>query len=92
MPEIKTFNLTEMFRTFWPVVLVVVSLAAQWAILGQRVSASEEKIQLNTVAITEIRGDVQETKQNYAALEEKVDGIKESVDYIRNRIDRALTN
>lgn len=92
MEDKRLFTFADQFKTFWPVVLVVVSLAAQWAILGQRVNSLEDQVDRNGLAIIELRGQVQQNQQDYAALNQKVDGIKESVDYIRNRIDRALTN
>ena len=91
MEDRKGFNFSEQFKTFWPVVLILISLAAQWAILGQRVSNLEKQVDGTASAIVELRSQVQESKQDYAALNEKVDGIKDSVDYIRNRIDTALS-
>lgn len=91
MYDKRPLSIAEHFKTFWPVVLVVASLAAQWVILGQRVNTLEDQVDKNSASIVELREQIQQSQQDYAALSEKVDGIKESVDYIRNRIDRALT-
>lgn len=91
MSDLKLPTLSDHFRTFWPVVLIVVSLAAQWAILGQRVNSLEDQVDTNSIAIVELRSQVQESQKDYAALNQKVDSIAESVNYIRNRIDTALS-
>lgn len=90
--EPKRAPIGDFIKTYWPIALVAVSLAGSWAILGQRVTAVEERLDRQGTAITDIRAQLQETQEQYAALEAKVDGIKESVDYIRSRIDRALND
>lgn len=91
MEDKKTFNIGEQFRTFWPVALVIISLAAQWAILGQRVSALEDRVDRQGTSIADVRTQVAESQKDVAALNEKVDGVAENVNYIRSRIDNALS-
>lgn len=88
----KPLNFADAFKTLWPVFLIVMSLVAQWTLLGQRVETLEERVDRQGTSLTELRSQVTESQKDVAALTEKVDGIKESVEYIRNRIDRALTN
>ncbi len=91
MEQKRLFNLADQLRIFWPVALVVVSLAAQWAILGQRVSALENRVDRQGTSIADVRTQVAESQKDVAALNEKVDGVAENVNYIRSRIDNALS-
>lgn len=85
-PVIEFFS-----KNAWAMAIVASSVIAQWAVFGVRLDSVEDRIDRQGMAITELRSEVQETKEQYAALNEKVDSVKESVDYIRNRIDRALS-
>lgn len=87
MEDKKIFDVAGAFRTFWPVVLVVVSLAAQWAILGQRVSATEARLDRQGAAIVTLQQSDTERQAQYAALSAKLDALGDNVLYIRNRID-----
>lgn len=89
MEDKKSFNLSDQFKTFWPVVLVVISLAAQWAILGQRVEAAEGRLDRQGNAITALQASDREREAQYAALNAKLDALNDNVLYIRNRIDNA---
>lgn len=87
MDDKKPFNLSDQFKTFWPVVLVVVSLAAQWAILGQRVNTVEARLDRQGQAITTLQQSDTERQAQYAALSAKLDAVNDNLLYIRNRID-----
>lgn len=79
-------------KNVWAIALVVSSVIAQWAVFGVRIDNIEARQDRQDLAVIDLRTQLQETKENYAALEEKVDSVKESVDYIRSRIDAALRN
>lgn len=87
MEDKKTITITDQVRTFWPVVLVVISLAAQWAILGQRVSTIEGRQDRQGQAITALQASDTERQAQYAALSAKIDAVNDNLLYIRNRID-----
>lgn len=79
-------------KNAWALVIVATSVAAQWAVFGVRLDNLEARVDRQGTAITDIRSQVQETQNQYAALNAKVDALKDGVDYIRNRIDRALND
>lgn len=89
MEDRKVFNFSEQFKTFWPAALVVISLAAQWAILGQRVSAAEQQLDRQGASIITLQANDREREAQYAALNAKLDALNDNVLYIRNRIDTA---
>lgn len=87
MEEKNYFSFTEQLKTFWPVVLVVVSLAAQWAILGQRVKSVEEHQDRQDITVAALQVSVSAVQTQYASLSAKLDAIDQNVNYIRTRID-----
>lgn len=79
-------------KNAWALIIVTSSVVGQWAVFGARLDNLEARVDRQGTAITDIRSQVQETQNQYAALNAKVDALKDGVDYIRNRIDRALNN
>lgn len=84
----------DYIKGYWPIFLsvttVIVSLAAQWAVLGYRISAVEARQDRQGTAITALQGQTQTLTANYAELNAKIDAMNENVTYIRNRLDRVL--
>lgn len=68
---------------------VMVSLVTQWAVYGIRIANVESRQDRQAAAIMVIQGQITDQVANYAALQAKLDAIKDNVDYIRSRIDRA---
>jgi uncharacterized coiled-coil protein SlyX len=79
-------------KNIWAIALVVSSVIAQWAVFGVRIDNIEARQDRQDAVVSDLRDQVQESQRDVAALSEKVDSVKESVDYIRNRIDAALKN
>lgn len=84
----KTQNgLANAIKTYWPLALVASSIIAQWAVFGIRIQNVEDRLDRQTTAIAEVRSQLTETQNQYAALNAKLDGIDKKVDYILNRVD-----
>lgn len=85
----------KFFENNWTIVLsvmtVIVSLVAQWALLGYRITAVEQRQDRQGSAITDIQTTLSSQAAEYAALEAKIDAISDNVDYIRSRIDNIAT-
>lgn len=88
--------MTNYLKTYWPIffsiVTVLVSLTAQWAVLGVRLSAVEARQDRQATTIMAIQTELQTQATDSARLEAKVDAIDNNVDYIRGRIDKAISN
>lgn len=71
------------------IVTVIVSLIGQWAVLGTRVSAVEDRQDRQGESITDIKAQLATQAANYAELKAKIDAMSDNINYIRSRIDRA---
>lgn len=81
-------NVTRYWPIFFSLTSILVSLIAQWAILGTRITAIEGRQDRQGAAITTIQDQVARQAADYAALAAKIDSINDNVNYIRSRIDR----
>lgn len=69
---------------------IAVSIATQWAVLGQRITSIEERVDRQGQAITDVKAQLVTQAAQYAELKAKIEAISDNVSYIRNRIDRAI--
>lgn len=91
----KNSKWVDLFRTFWPVAVVLISVVVNsvinWTTFGVRLDAIESRQDRQGSAITSLQTSVTDTQNNYAALNAKVDSLSDNVLYIRQRIDNALS-
>lgn len=67
---------------------VVISIVTQWAVLGQRITAIEERQNRQGEAITDVKAQLATQASNYAELKAKIESMSDNINYIRSRIDR----
>lgn len=82
--EPKTNGLMEFLtRNAWALGLVASSLVAQWAILGYRIEANEQRVGVleNRIGVVE-----EATNRNDVALA----SIQKDIEYIRLKLDRII--
>lgn len=81
----------DYFRTYGSLLIalatIIVSLVAQWAVFGTRLTAAEQREDRQGTAITALQNTLTQQQADYAALSAKIDGISDNVSYIRSRID-----
>lgn len=81
-------------QDYWPIFVslmaIIVSLSAQWAVFGVRISAVEDRQDRQGTAIATLQDSFTTQQSNYAALAAKLDAVNENVVYIRSRIDNAV--
>lgn len=77
-------------KNAWALAIVLSSVIAQWAVFGVRLDNIEARQDRQGTAISTLQASVAEVQNQYSALNAKVDAVGSNVDYIRNRIDRAL--
>lgn len=82
------------FKTYWPigfsVVTVAVTLIIQYSAFGYRLTAAEDRLDRQGVAISEIRAQQTTLATNFARLEGVVSAMSDNVSYIRSRIDNVI--
>lgn len=71
----------------WPIIAIVLSLVAQWAIFGVRIASLEDRQNRQGTAIVSLQASVADVQTQYAALNAKLDALGDNVLYIRTRID-----
>lgn len=79
-------------RNAWALIIVAASVIGQWAVFGVRLDSIEARVERQGTSISDIRSSLAETQNQYAALEAKLEGIDQNVNYIRTRLDAALRN
>ena len=77
-------------KNAWALIIVASSIVGQWAVFGVRLDSIEARVERQGTAISEVRTQLAETQNQYAALNAKLEGIDATVNYIRSRIDRAI--
>lgn len=81
------------FKSYWPlalsVITVIISLAAQWAILGYRIANVEARQDRQGASITTLQQQVGDLTSAISGMKSDIGSIKDNVTYIRDRIDRA---
>lgn len=87
-------TLAEYIKIYWPVffsvLTIIISITAQWAVFGIRLTAMEERQNRQGEAITEIRAQQSMQAAQYAALNAKLDTMNDTLNYLRSRVDRSL--
>lgn len=87
--------MNEILKTYWQIIFavvsIVVSLTAQWAILGIRIAAVEQRQDRQGNAITDMQSQLSQQAANYAELKAKIDAVSDNVSYIRSRIDSVVS-
>lgn len=78
---------SNFLRNYWPIILVVVSIIAQWSVLGLRIGNVEARQDRQSEAIMQVQKDIVAQAVSTGKLEAKIDAIGDSVSYIRSRID-----
>lgn len=88
----KTVKNTSMndYLKYWPLAIFVGGIISTWAIFGVRLSGLESLQDKQGEAVKELQQRVSVSEVNYAKLDAKIEGIKDDVTYIRNRIDSAV--
>lgn len=85
--------MNDYIKTYWPILIafvsILISLVAQWAVLGVRISTVEARQDRQGDAITDVKNQLVVQASNYAELKAKLEGIADNVNYIRSRIDKA---
>lgn len=81
----------DYIKQYWPIFFsiatVLVSILAQWTLLGYRISSVEARQDRQSTAITTIQSQLSSQASDYAALNAKLDAIDDNVTYIRQRLD-----
>lgn len=84
--------MNDTLTKYWPILFslssILISLVAQWAILGQRITAIEARQDRQSTAVLALQTQTSDLSNNYATLAAKLDAINDNVNYIRSRIDR----
>lgn len=79
-------------KNAWALILVTSSVVAQWAVFGTRLDSLEHRVTTHEEILSDTRAQLAETQNQYSALEAKLEGIDENVNYIRSRLDQILRN
>jgi uncharacterized coiled-coil protein SlyX len=85
----------DYIKQYWPIFFsigtVLVSIFAQWTLLGYRISAVEGRQDRQSTTIASIQAQISSQASDYAALSAKLDAIDSNVTYIRQRLDNDTT-
>lgn len=79
-------------RNAWAIIIVAASVVAQWAVFGTRLDSIEQRVETHEKVLSDTRAQLAETQNQYSALEAKLEGIDQNVNYIRTRLDQILRN
>lgn len=69
---------------------IIISLVTQWAIFGVRLASVEERQNRQGTTIQALQSQVTGLANDISGMKEKLNSINDNVNYIRNRIDRAV--
>ena len=78
------------YLKYWPVVLFIGGIISTWAVFGVRLAGVEARQDRQADTIRMLQGQVTDLGNDISGIKAKIESINDNVNYIRDRIDRAV--
>lgn len=86
-----TLSFNEALKLYWPIgisiITIGVSFTAQWAVLGIRITALEDRQNRQATNLSALQTQVIGLANDVSGMKADIGSIKDNVTYIRSRID-----